>query len=357
MTNNKQYQIFDDPLRYYNAMIEDIENAKDNICMETYRIGNDSIGIRFKDALTKKSKEGVKVKLLIDSWGGSSLPDNFFNDMKKFGGELRFFKKIRINFDIFTKSHRRNHRKILIIDDNITYIGSSNITEYNLNWRELVLRMTGDIASSFKRIFNYDYRIYNKYIFDKVGYTQSIIHNGFEILREVPSITKQRINRKYVQLIKNAKFQVIIETPYFLPGFLLRKALMDAGKRGVDVKVIIPKHSDIRLIDILRNKYLGQLDRNHVKFLFYVPHNLHAKILLVDDELFSISSANFDYRSFRYQHEIAFIGSENSILSQLKTHVSETLIDCERFNYEKWKLRPLIQKFIEWLLLPIRHLL
>ena len=153
MTNNKQYQIFDDPLRYYNGMIEDIENAKDNICLETYRIGNDSIGIRFKDALTRKSKEGVKIKLLIDSWGGAALPDNFFDDLKKFGGEVRFFKKIKINVDIFTKGHRRNHRKILIIDDNITYIGSSNMTEYNLNWRELVLRMTGDIASSFKRIF------------------------------------------------------------------------------------------------------------------------------------------------------------------------------------------------------------
>jgi len=149
----------------------------------------------------------------------------------------------------------------------------------------------------------------------------------------------------------------VIETPYFLPGFMLRKALMDAAKRGVDVKVIMPKNSDVRMIDILRNKYFGLLYKNKVNLLFYVPHNLHAKLLLIDNRIFSITSANFDYRSFLYQYEIALIGKDISILSQLQDHIQETLNNSVEFNYETWLKRPLIEKIFERILVPFRHLL
>jgi cardiolipin synthase len=150
---------------------------------------------------------------------------------------------------------------------------------------------------------------------------------------------------------------VVIETPYFLPGFLLRKAMIDAAKRGVEVKVIMPKNSDVRMIDILRNKYLGLLYKNGVKLLFYLPHNLHAKLLLIDNRIFSIASANFDYRSFLYQHEIALIGKDIDILCQLQDHIQETLNNSEEFKYDVWLKRPLIEKIFERILIPFRHLL
>jgi len=350
------YHLFDDPIRYYNSMLDDIENAQKYIYLETYRIGNDSIGIKFKDALTEKARQGIEVKILIDSWGGL-VSESFFVDLIKFGGEVRFFEKIKYNFDFFTRSHRRNHRKILVIDDSITYIGSSNITEYNLNWRELVLRLKSEITVSFKKLFKQDFKVYNKYVFDKVNNSKVVKYKNFEILRDVSSIPIQRIKKRYVQLFKNAQKQIIIETPYFLPGFLLRKALMDAGKRGVDIKVIIPKRSDVGLVDVLRNKYLGILYKNKVNFLLYTPHNLHAKALLIDDNIFSIGSANFDYRSFRYMYEITLLGSDPEIISQLKKHISKTITGSENFSYEAWHRRPMINKFFEWILLPFRHLL
>lgn len=158
-------------------------------------------------------------------------------------------------------------------------------------------------------------------------------------------------------MIKNARKKVFIETPYFLPGYLIRKALSDAAKRGVKVSVHIPKHSDVGLVDILRNKYLGPLHKSGVRFFYYMPHNLHAKAMLVDDEIFSISSSNFDYRSFRYMHEIALIGRDPKIIIQLTDHMAKTIQNCEEFSYEVWKSRPKINKFFEWLLLPFRHLL
>ncbi|MCD4773953.1 MAG: phosphatidylserine/phosphatidylglycerophosphate/cardiolipin synthase family protein [Bacteroidales bacterium] len=351
------YHLFHDPIRYYFSMLEDIRNAKKSIYIETYRMGNDSIGVKFKDILTKKCKEGLDIKILIDSWGAGSVNHTFFSELIKNGGKIRFFEKIKFNFDFFTKGHKRNHRKLLIIDNDISYIGSSNLTEYNLNWRELMLRMKCDIASTFIKIINQDYRMYKKYVFDKKRYSQVLKHDGFKIVRDVPSITIQRTKKEYLELIKNAKSKVVIETPYFLPGFMLRKALMDAAKRGIDVKIIIPRHSDVNLIDVLRNNYLGILHKSGINILYYLPHNLHAKLLMIDDEIFSIGSINFDYRSFRYMYEISLIGDNKEIVEQLKKHVTETIAESEKFDYEFWKRRPLISRFFEWLLLPIRHLL
>ena len=138
---------------------------------------------------------------------------------------------------------------------------------------------------------------------------------------------------------------------------MVRKALTDAAKRGVEVNVIMPKHSDVGLIDLLRNRYLGPLHKNGINQYFYAPHNLHAKLLMADDEVFAIGSPNFDYRSFRFQHEIVLIGMVDEVVEQLKIHIKETMENSIEFKYNLWKKRSNIQKFFEWILLPFRHLL
>jgi len=351
------YHLFSDPLRYYDAMIADIEEAKKYIYIETFRIGDDEIGKRFLHALDKKTKEGLDIKLLIDGWGVANPSDEYYSHIRENGGDVRFFEKIKFNTDIFTKGHRRNHRKLVLIDDEISWIGSSNLTGYNLNWRESMLRMRSEITFSFSRIFMQDFRMYNKYVFNKVHNSRLVRFENFEIVRDVPSIAYKRINQKFIRLFKSAKKKVIIETPYFIPGFLLRKAMTDAVKRGVEVIVVIPKRSDVTLVDILRNKYLGPLYKSGIKFLFYTINNLHAKLMLIDDEQFALGSSNFDYRSFRYMFEIMLFGDDQQISEQISEHIDETIAQSEPFVYDKWKKRPLINKFFEWLLLPFRHLL
>lgn len=351
---NPAYRLFNVPAEYYDAMLADINAARKYIYLEIYKFYNDEIGTRFRDALVEKARQGVEVKLLIDSWG-VSVPDDFFQELIGYGGQVRYFVKIKFVIDFFTKNHRRNHRKILVIDDWISWIGSANIAAYSLPWRELMLRMQGDLALSFKKIFNLDFKLYNKYFFEKNSYIRLIKHDDFLIVRDVPSITKKRINKKYIQMLRHAEKEVLIETPYFLPGYFLRKALMNACKRGVEVTVAVPRRSDVLLIDILRNRYLGPLHEGGLKFLYYMPGNLHAKAMLVDREIFAIGSPNFDYRSFRYMHEIVLIGREESIVNQLSRHIEETVSQCEPFDYEKWKQRPRLQMFIEWLILPFRH--
>jgi cardiolipin synthase len=359
MTNVKEpYHLFSEPLQYYNQIIDDIESARKYIYIETFRIGKDEIGDRFRRALTRKANEGVEVRVLIDYWGAGPVNKDYFRALINNGGEVRFFEKIKINTDIFTRGHKRNHRKLVLIDDDITWIGSSNITGYNMNWRESMLRIkSGGMTFTFTKLFMQDFRIYNKYIFNKAYNTRLVRYKDFEILRDAPSITVKRVNQKFIRMIKAARQKVCIVTPYFLPGFLLRKAMIDASKRGVDVTVILPKQSDVNLIDVLRNKYLGPLYKSGIQFLFYRPNNLHAKLMLIDDSHFAIGSTNFDYRSFRYMYEIMLIGKDQDIAGQISEHIQETSSDSIPFDFQRWNNRPLINKFFEWLLLPFRHLL
>lgn len=348
---------FDDPWQYYNAMLGDIEGAKKSICVETYKFGSGNIGERFRDVLTQKAEEGVKVKILIDSWG-AQVSQSFFRKLEKNGGEVRFFMKIKFFWDFFTKNHRRNHRKLLLIDDHISYIGSANLAGHSLNWCESMLRLDNSaLNGKFRKIFNEDFNMYNRYVFKKPELTRLIKCGDYDIVRDVPSITRQPIKKRFETLIKTARQRVVIETPYFLPGFMLRKAMSDAAKRGVDITVIIPKNSDIHLVDLLRGRYLGMLHKNGVKFRLYLPHKLHAKLLLIDRATFALGSANFDYRSFRYQHEIILVGSDQDIVSQIRGHISDCLQNSEPFDYDEWLKRPFIQRFYEWIFLPFRHLL
>ncbi|MCD4730660.1 MAG: hypothetical protein K8R74_08675 [Bacteroidales bacterium] len=224
MTNqlNPEYTFFDDPMKFYNAMLSDIEKAKQYIYLETYRFNNDSIGIKFRDALTRKSREGVKIKLLMDSWG-TSLPSGFFEELQNNGGEARFFLKVKFFWDFFTKNHRRNHRKLLIIDDVITYIGSANLTDYSLNWRESILRIKSGIAQSFKKVFEEHYKLYNKYVFEKRITVRKITYEGFDIIRDIPSLTKQRIRSSFIQLIKLADIKLLLKLLISFQVFLLGK--------------------------------------------------------------------------------------------------------------------------------------
>lgn len=356
MTEYPDSKIYNDPFRFYFSMLRDIERAKKSIFLEVYRFQNDAIGVRFRDALLKKADEGVRIKILVDSWG-TRVGNTFFEPLIREGVEILFYKKIKFFIDFFTKNHRRNHTKLLLIDHQISYIGSANISEYSLNWRECVLRLYGDITLEFEKVFRHDFRNHDKYDSKAGSFLKTLRRDGFLIIRDFPSIRKQKIMHYYLKLIKKATKEVLIETPYFLPGFQLRRAMMRAAERGVKITVIMPKHSDVRLVDILRSRYLGPLHESGVNLAFYTGINLHAKNVLVDEETYAIGSANFDYRSFRYQHEIIVSGSHPGIAAQLKAHVEKTRERTVPFDYEAWIRRPKIQKLFEYLFLPFRHLL
>lgn len=353
--NLTSYRLFSNPPLFYEAMLNDIALAKRYIFLEIYKFGDDETGHRFRDALTKAAARGVKVKLLLDSWG-ITYDETFFEELIAKGGVVRFFRKIHFNFDFFTKNHRRNHRKFLIIDDYISYMGSANITGYSHQWRESVLRLTGDISYMFKRSFLESFKIYKTYLFNKFWYKKSKFTDDFELVEDMPSIYRQRVKLKLEKLIRKAKKEIVMETPYFLPGHVMRKCLTDAAKRGVNVKIIIPHHSDVRAIDLLSSKYYLNYQKKNIKLKFYTPNNLHAKLILIDGEIFGLGSPNFDYRSFRYQHEVMLFGIHKGIIEEIRNHINETLRHSIDFDYDSWIRRPKIERILGWLLLPFRHI-
>ena len=352
-----QYDIFDDNLKLFDAMLDDIAHAKRSVFLETFRFANDAMGDKFRLALYKKAKEGICVKLLLDAWG-SGKDTSIFKPLEDVGAEIRLYRKMRLTKGLFAKNHCRNHRKILIVDSEVAYIGSSNISAYSISWRELNLRTTDhQLITMFRRSFRDSFRTFNKYDLPVVASNKNYHVGDWTFVQEYPDSMRQRLKSKYERLIRNAKYSVIIETPYFLPGHTLRKEMMEAAQRGVKVEIHLPNNSDVRVVDIIRRHYLGLLYEKGVQFRFYIPGNLHAKSLLIDDEVFSISSANFDYRSFRYQYEIALIGKHKHIIEQLKSHYEYTLQLCRNFDYRSWKERPKIDKIIEFVLLPLRYLM
>lgn len=350
-----QYQLYDDPFRFYAAMLNDIATAQREILVEFYRINHDAIGERFRDALAEAASRGVRVKVLVDSWGTG--PEAFFALLQSCGGEVRYFRKIKLFWDFFTKNHKRNHRKLLVVDQQIAWTGSANLTAYSLNWREMMIRVSGSLAPVLARTFHESFEIYKTYIFKKFAFKRILRHQEFEVIRDLPSIYRQQIKTRYEQLIRKARKQIVIETPYFLPGHILRKDLMNAAMRGVEVLVLIPRHSDVRLVDLLRNHYMGMMHRAGIRYLFYEPSNLHAKVMMIDREIFAIGSSNFDYRSFRYMYEMIIVGRHPEVIRQLSEHIAGTIKHSLPFSYEKWAERPRLERLFEWMLIPFRHLL
>ncbi len=335
----KSFQILSDPSGIYKKMLSDIAGAVKSVYLETYIYRNDLIGREFRDALVKKAKEGVKVFVVVDAWGSFRLSRSFFDPLIEAGGKVRFYRKIRYTFPIFLINQERNHRKMTIVDDSIAYLGSYNISSDFLGWRELALRLEGDIAAHFSESFM------NEWGPGKIK--RLITHKKFVLISDVPR--KHESERKFISIIRNSKKDILIETPYFVPPLRIRRALKDAILRGVEVKLILPHISDVRMADILRNRYLGALHRRGVKIFYYLPRTLHSKLFIADD-MFILGSSNIDYRSFIQHYEVNLLGKDKRLLRALREYYGHELKDCRPFDYMEWKGRSRIGVIFEILL-------
>lgn len=350
----KNFKVLSNPKNIYNWMIRDILDAKKEILLETYIFDQDKIGLLFKKALIKRAKEGVKIKLLIDSWGSTAKKD-FFSELIKLGAEVRYFREFKYLIRIIGENHERNHRKLLIIDNKIVYIGSINITYSCISWRELALRIEGNIANSFEASFLKTWEN-NQKISGKKFKDKLILFKNFKILNEFPSLIHKITENKYLKLISNARNNIMIESPYFVPPLKIIQALSSAVKRGVKVDIIVPYASDVLIVDLIRERYLGRLHKKGINIHYY-KKILHSKLMIVDDKYFLLGSSNLDFRSFNHQFEINFIGKDKNIITELKKYYNQTLSNSFDFDYKKWSNRCSFLEIIGLLLHSIRSYL
>jgi len=354
-----KYKFYSSSLLWYDDVLQDIHRATKYVYLETFKINNDIVGEQLCNALIDCHKRGVKVRVLVDWWGtGTTNP--YVQAMIREGVEVRLFKKFIPSILLFSRNHRRDHRKIIAIDDRISHIGSANFTAYSTQWRESILRIEGKMSMICKKIFIDNFKIYNKDITHpsiRKAFRRTIRYNDFFFIREVPSVFSQRIKKNYIRLIQRAKKSIIIETPYFLPGYRIYKELTNAIKRGVEVKILIPKSSDIKMVDYVRASLLEKLYKKGAKILYYKHGNLHSKLLSIDDAIFSISSANMDHRSFKYMFEIAMIGTDSAVNSLVKEHITRTESLSVEFDIQEEINRPIFRRFLSLIILPFSWLL
>ncbi|WP_416197490.1 MAG: cardiolipin synthase [Sporanaerobacter sp.] len=356
-TQDNDVELFFSGLDKFNSLLKSIEDAKEYIHMEYYIIRSDTISTRIVEALTRKAKEGVEVKLIYDGMGGRTLPRGFFKELIRAGGEVACFLppfspylSIRINY--------RNHRKICVVDGKEGYVGGFNIGDEYLGyskkfgyWRDTHAKIRGTAVKGLQWRFLLDWRfvsgseieISEKY-FPKIS-TQG--ETGIQIVSSGPDSKWTSIKDGYLKMIINARSKVYIQTPYFIPDDSILEALKIAGLSGVDVRVIIPSKPDHPFVYWASLSYIGELLQAGVKFYTYQEGFMHSKVIVMDDVVSSVGTANLDIRSFKLNFEVnAFIYDEN-INKEITEKIHEDFKKCKEITIEEYEKRSIVVKFKE----------
>ncbi len=320
LTEDNSVDIFIDGKEKFAQLFEDIKAAKDHIHIQYYILKKDELGKRFIDLLTLKAKEGVTVRILYDELGSRGLTKRFFKEFRKAGGLVEVFFPSRLPF-INLRLNFRNHRKLVIIDGRIGYIGGFNVgDEYiGLNpkfgyWRDTHLRIQGSAVYAIQTVFILDWNEASKH--HDIGFVpehfpeiESPLDSiGMQIVTSGPDSKWEQIKNGYIKLIMSAKHSILIQTPYFVPDASLLDALRIAALSGIKVSIMIPNKPDHIFVYWATYSYIGELLEAGASIYIYDNGFIHAKTIIVDNETASVGTSNIDMRSFKLNFEVnAFI--------------------------------------------------
>lgn len=348
-----EFQITQNNADFYDWLLNDINRAQKSICIETFIYINDEIGRKIREALTQRALEGLKVFVLVDSAGSFNLPNNFFAPLAAAGGEIKFFRSFKFFFRFLKKLNHRDHQKLFIIDNEITYISSANIMEKSLGWRDLTIRMrNASEGAAFRRIFKENFEIADSHRID--GKLTHHIHTpAFDILRDIPLHLKTPVRDKTFKLIENAREEIYLETPYLINDRSMRKRLNEAKRRGVRITIVAPLKADYWVVDILNKKYMAKFLKMGIDVRMFTSRFLHSKLLIVDGGIFMTGSSNWDYRGFLIQFELMIMGNYPPLLNALKDHARQSVEGSRPFTDIEHKRQSIIQKLMGKLLIPI----
>ena len=353
---NNEVEIFTNGKDKFDAFKHDLLNAKQYIHIQYYIIENDTIGNEIADILKKKVAEGVKVRVLYDHVGSFHFDMSYFKKLRKAGVEVYPF--MQITFPEFAnRINWRNHRKIVVIDGKIGYIGGMNIADRYIDggkmghWRDTHLRVVGDIVAALQVSFAIDWNFMKRELIEEpVAMVEpGSIKNpiGMQLVTGGP--TSQWVNMAFVfqKAIDSASKCVYIQTPYFLPSDSLLKALQMAALSKVDVRLMIPRKPDSILLRYASYSYIKQCLTAGIKIYFYEPGMLHSKVVVVDDDFVTTGSTNFDFRSFEHNFESNLLLYSNDFNRRMKDVMLTDMKECSRISLRAWRKRPLWQKAVE----------
>ncbi|MER2028749.1 MAG: cardiolipin synthase [Solibacillus sp.] len=358
LTQDNDVKIFDDGSDKFEALINDILHAKNHIHIQYYIFKLDNLGQRIVNALIKKAKQGVKVRVLFDEMGSRGVRKRHFKELIEAGGEVEvFFPSIlplinpRLNF--------RNHRKISIIDGRIGYIGGFNVGDEYLSlsdrfgyWRDTHLRIEGSAVHPLQTRFILDWNqasAKNDICYAE-RYFPIIPQKGtaaLQIISSGPDTEWEVIKNNYLHLIANAKKYVYIQSPYFIPDESFFDAIRIAALSGIDVRIMIPNKPDHMFVYWATYSYVGPLVEAGAKVYHYEKGFIHAKMIVVDDEIASVGTANIDVRSFSLNFEVNALLYDRLLAHRLAEIFESDILDCSELTFELYKNRSSFVKFKE----------
>ncbi len=352
ITLGNEVMFFIEGLDKFIQLCADIRQAQRFIHVEYFIWRDDFLGRHLVEELTAKAREGVEIRVIIDDWGCKLTPDSLFQPLKAAGGKVFRFLPITLKF-VFNANYR-NHRKIVVIDGSIGYIGGMNVgMEYlgqrpqHSPWRDTHLRIVGPAVASLEARFLMDYFYVSG---EEVGLGErylpsNVLRPGqvpIQIVASGPDSTEQHVKQGYIKMINSATESILIQTPYLVPDDSLLEAIKIAIFSGVDVKIMLPGIPDKKIVYNVTMSYAGELLEAGARIFLYNGF-LHSKAIVVDSRYLSIGTANMDMRSFVLNFEVnAFIydpkkACEYEVIFEQDLANSRELLRGEYYSRGLWR--------------------
>lgn len=341
-----KWLLFTDGGDLFKNLFKDISNAKHHVHILFYIVKNDHVSLEFLDLLKKKAKEGVTVRLLLDRIGSYRISRKIIHSLKKSGIHVSFCNKPKFPF-LFYSLNYRNHRKITVIDGTIGYFGGFNIGREYLGqdpylgyWQDYHLKLVGDGVQDLQTEFLWDWkRATGEDLLKKKIYFPEL-SKGALPMRFLPT-DGAHLKEFLVHLLNNAKTEILIGTPYFIPGKEILQVLVAALKRGVRVTILVPYKADHVLVREAAFPYFRQLLKAGGRIYRYTNGFYHGKIILIDNEYCDFGTANFDKRSLFINDELNCIIRDPIFIKKIRRElVNDILLRSEQLTLAEYKKRP-----------------
>ena len=346
---------FTNAMDKYEKMLYDIENAKHHIHVEYYIFADDKIGNIIKNALIKKALQGVEVRIIYDGFGSRKTKKAFWEEMRKAGIEAEPFLKLAIP-KLSSRLNYRNHRKIVVIDGCIGYVGGINIADRYLHgldwgpWRDTHVRIEGKGVQGLQSVFLIGWHFVTQTLITSRDYFPELPSFGDISLQTVnsgPLRDEQEITLGIMQAIYDARKSIFIQTPYFIPPESMSQALQAAAKRGLDVRIMVSGKSDVPLVQLASKSFFQEMLQSGVKVYKYEAGFLHSKMMVFDNSLTLIGSVNFDFRSFEHNFEVEAFIYDVEVAKEASSIFIQDQHSSQIISLRNWMKRSKWQKFIE----------
>lgn len=332
LTQRNKIKIYTDGKEKFEALFKDIRGAKETVHVEYYSFFNDEIGNEFLRLLEQKASEGLEVRLIYDPWGSPKANKRWFKKFESLGGQVTSFitsqnliAKTRLNYHL--------HRKIVVVDGMISWTGGFNVGDQYLGrsekfgyWRDTHIRIVGTASSSLQERFIMDWNASIKKEAKKVAYNEKYFrtptleqsgNSSIQVVSDGPDTQEEILKGGTIRAILEAKKSILIQTPYLIPDEPMANALMVAARSGIDIKIMIPCMPDHPFIYRATQYYANFLHKFGIEIYIYNNGFLHAKTLVVDDEICSVGSMNQDFRSYGLNFECNTYIYDQAISQQL----------------------------------------